>query len=150
MLSLQCRSLIINQVRRQAAMQFRLLQMSKGVDVECFRLFVSTLQPLFLSLLTSMGESIVQSSKGTAIAQWIRLHLPSASPGSSPKHTNYAFINLHLNSVMWKRRKNKKEAGNGPFKKDNAILCLCIRPGDFVEGCLGADRSIILCFLLVH
>ena len=31
--------------------------------------------------------------RGAAIAQWIRLNLPSAAPGSSPKHTIYAFFN---------------------------------------------------------
>ena len=29
---------------------------------------------------------------GVTIAQWIRLSLPSAALGSSPKHTIYAFI----------------------------------------------------------
>ena len=32
---------------------------------------------------------------GATIAQWIRLHLPSCRPGSSPKHTIYAFFNLY-------------------------------------------------------
>ena len=38
------------------------------------------------------------------ITKWICLNLPSAATGSSPKHTNFAFINL-LKCVMWKRRK---------------------------------------------
>ena len=41
------------------------------------------------------------------IAQWIHLQLPSCRPGSNPKHTIYAFINLNLNLScdMLKRRK---------------------------------------------
>ena len=41
---------------------------------------------------------------GAAIAQWIRLRLPFATPGSSPKHSIYGFIKL-LNGLMWKGRK---------------------------------------------
>ena len=39
------------------------------------------------------------------IAQWIYLRLPPADPGSSPKHTKDAFINIYLNCVVWERRK---------------------------------------------
>ena len=38
-----------------------------------------------------------------AVAQWIHLRLPSAAPGSNPKHTIYAFINLNCDTL--KRRK---------------------------------------------
>ena len=34
---------------------------------------------------------------GAAVAQWIRLRLPSCRLGLNPKHTTYAFINLNLN-----------------------------------------------------
>ena len=43
---------------------------------------------------------------GAAVAQWVRLRLQSCRPpGSNPKHTIYAFINLNLNYDMLKRRK---------------------------------------------
>ena len=40
--------------------------------------------------LDDQGKSFTY--RGAAIAQWIRLRLPSCRPGSSPKHTIYAFI----------------------------------------------------------
>ena len=33
-----------------------------------------------------------KQTRGPDIAQWIRLRLPFCCPGSSPKHTIYAFI----------------------------------------------------------
>ena len=45
-----------------------------------------------------------QISLCATIDQWIRLR----APGSSPKHTVYAFFNLHLNCITWKRRKVTK------------------------------------------
>ena len=42
-------------------------------------------------------------SWGAAVAQWIRLCLPFCRPGSNPKHTIYACINLNCDTM--KRRK---------------------------------------------
>ena len=49
-------------------------------------------QTYLVSIDQELGP--IMSQWGAAIAQWIRLHLPSCRPGSSPKHTIYAFINL--------------------------------------------------------
>ena len=51
--------------------------------------------------------------KGDAIAQWIRLLLPSCHPGFESQ----ALVNVYLNCVMEmeKTKTNKKVAGNGPF-----------------------------------
>ena len=38
-----------------------------------------------------------------------------AAPGSSPKHTIYAFSNLFMNCVVWKDENKQKEAEIGPF-----------------------------------
>ena len=54
---------------------------------------------------------------GAAIAQWICLHLPSCRPGSSPKHTIYAFINLCWFVSSWKDENKQIEAGIGHFFK---------------------------------
>ena len=35
--------------------------------------------------------------KGATIAQWIHLTFHPATPGSNPKHSIYAFINLIFN-----------------------------------------------------
>ena len=48
-----------------------------------------------------------------AIAQWI---CHSAAPGSSPKHTIYAFIIFVLNLSCEKNENKQKEAGFGPSK----------------------------------
>ena len=45
------------------------------------------------------------SLQGADISHWIVCAFHPAAPGSSPKHTIYAFINLHLNYVIWKRLK---------------------------------------------
>ena len=63
-----------------------------------------------------------QRRKGSraAIAQWIRQPLPSSRPGSSPKHTIYAFFKLYICHLIWnvKRTKiNKKETGFGQLFK---------------------------------
>ena len=55
--------------------------------------------------------------RGTAIAQWIRLHLPFCHPGSSPKHIIYAFIiySICVIFVMWKEQKQTKRGQVWPF-----------------------------------
>ena len=42
--------------------------------------------------------------RGAAIAQWIRLNLPSAAPGSSPKHTIYAFTIYSIGAIFVMKR----------------------------------------------
>ena len=53
-----------------------------------------------------------------------------AAPGSSPKHTFYAFIiysQICAIFVMWKEQNKQKEAGFGPFfKKKNLLVVLSI------------------------
>ena len=57
---------------------------------------------------------------GAAVAQWIRLRLPSCRLGLNPKHTTYAFINLNLNlncDVLKRQNKQKKRPRLTHFKK---------------------------------
>ena len=52
-----------------------------------------------------------------------------AAPGSSPKHTIYAFINLYLNCSLWNRRKRtEKRPTLAHFK--NIILLIALDKGD--------------------
>ena len=62
-----------------------------------------------------------------AIAQWIRLHLPSAVPGSNPLAYHLRFFGQIL-PLSWEEDENKtKEAGFGPyFKKANASFSVVI------------------------
>ena len=55
--------------------------------------------------------------RAAALATWFHLHLPSsASPGSNPKHTIYAFFNLYNWNCNEKRTKiYKKRPGMAHF-----------------------------------
>ena len=67
-----------------------------------------------------IGSWYKSNGKCAATAQWIRLRLPSCHPGSSPKHTIYAFIiyrQICAVFVSWKQRKTKKRPGMGHFNK---------------------------------
>ena len=66
-------------------------------------------------------------SNGIAIAQWIRLCLPSCCPGFEPQHTpsmlfpiyivQFAYLSFGLECEN--NGNEQKEAGIGPFKKAN-------------------------------
>ena len=54
----------------------------------------------------------IRSLWGAVIAQWIRLRLPSCTPGSSPKYNIHAYVDLYSSNclfviriAMWKERK---------------------------------------------
>ena len=55
----------------------------------------------FLNLRTQLNSNL---PRGADIAQWIHLCIPSATRGSSPKHTIYAFI-IYSQICQWKERK---------------------------------------------
>ena len=62
--------------------------------------------------------------RGAAIAQWIRLHLPSCRPGFESQAHHLCFFNLYLSfELECEKNENKqKEAGIGPFfKKKHGI-----------------------------
>ena len=54
---------------------------------------------------------------GAAIAQWIRLRLPSCRPGFESQAHHLCFFNLYLSfELECEKNENKqKEAGIGPF-----------------------------------
>ena len=56
---------------------------------------------------------------GAAIAQWIRLRLPSCRPGFESQAHHLCFFNLYLSfELECEKNENKqKEAGIGPLKK---------------------------------
>ena len=61
----------------------------------------------------------VHQIMGAAVAQWIRLSLPSCRPGSNPKHTIYVRF---LNCDMMKRQNKQKKWPSWPiFKKVQQI-----------------------------
>ena len=58
-----------------------------------------------------------------AIAQWIRLHLPSCRHRFEPKHAINAFINLYLNCHVEKDENKQKRGRDWPiFLKKNIAL----------------------------
>ena len=85
--------------------------LSRSVVIFCFLLwmvlslgYLLTLEFFYTSnrLFPNRSFSWVNNvlSGGAAVAQWIRLRLPSCRPGSNPKHTIYTFIKLYLNCDM--------------------------------------------------
>ena len=56
--------------------------------------------------------------RGAAIAHWIRLHLPSCRPGSSPKHAIYDFsFKVFVLYLSFEKNKiNKKRPGLAHFE----------------------------------
>ena len=85
----------------------------------------------FLALSSRADPKIMQtllSFRGAAIAQWIRLRLPSCRPGFESQAHHLCFFQfilfkLYVCHLNWnvKRTKNKqKEAGVGPFFKKHS------------------------------
>ena len=61
--------------------------------------------------------------RGAAIAQWIRLRLPSCRPGFESQAHHLCFFNLYLSFELEceKNENQQKEAMIGPFLKKNNI-----------------------------
>ena len=59
---------------------------------------------------------------GAAIAQWVRLCLPSCSPGFDPQAQHLRFFNLYLNCDE-KKRYETKRVSRGPLKNLNFYCC---------------------------
>ena len=82
---------------------------------------------------------------GAAIAQWIRLRLPSCHPGfeSQVHHFHFFYLEFLCRNCHVKRTKNKqKEAGFGPFfKKQKCLIAQVAGVGISIHyGC-----SVCLC-----
>ena len=59
----------------------------------------------------------LKKNRGVAIASWICMRLPSCCPWFESQAHHLLFY--HLKYAIFVMRKERKEAGFGPFKKDN-------------------------------
>ena len=65
----------------------------------------------------------IEKVGGTAIAQWIRLHLPSCCPGFESQAHHLRFYNKFVLHLSREKNENKqKEARFGPFFKIEKVI----------------------------